>query len=300
MGIAALSMLVGFVMAAAKIIVGLKANSTAVVSDGFESASDVLTSGIVLIGLYIARKPPDEDHPYGHGRFETLAGLAVGTILAASGTLICHRAFDRLHDAAHIPAAFAMWPVIASVVIKGAIFAYKRRAGKRSGSSSLMADAWHDAVDMLSGVTALVALGIALADPARFSAADHYGGFLVGVIVIFLGIRVIHETAFLLVDTMPDPKLMAKIRDVALHVPGALAIEKCYARKTGLSYHVDLHLEVDPNLTVRESHEIARQVKRAIRTNLDWVADVLVHVEPYSGGRDRSHVATDPVTEMRR
>ncbi len=281
MGIAALSMLVGLVMAAIKIIVGLKANSTAVVSDGFESASDVLTSGIVLAGLWIAAKPADEDHPYGHGRVETLAGLAVGTILAASGIVICHRAFDRLQDPAHIPAAFAAWPVLASLVVKGCIFGYKLRAGRRSGATSLVADAWHDGVDMLSGLTALLALGIALYDPARFSAADHYGGFVVGLIVVFLGIRVIRETAYLLVDTMPDPKLIAQIREVAMTVPGALGIEKCYARKTGLTYHVDLHLEVDPEATVRESHEIARLVKFAIRGKLNWVADVLIHVEPY-------------------
>lgn len=294
MGIAAISMLVGFVMAAAKIIVGLKANSTAVVSDGFESASDVLTSGIVLLGLYVAGKPADDDHPYGHGRFETLAGLAVGTILTVSGVLISYHAYDRLHDPFHIPAAYAMWPVIISLVIKSGMFAYKLRIGKHSGSSSLIADAWHDAVDMLSGVSALAALGITLADPGRFSAADHYGGILVGIIVIFLGIRVIRETAFLLVDTMPNPLLIAQIRDVALRVPGALEIEKCFARKTGLRYHVDLHLEVDPDMTVRDSHQIAHEVKQAVRRNLSWVADVLVHVEPYGKGEE------GPVAEPRR
>ncbi|MEO8025641.1 MAG: cation diffusion facilitator family transporter [Bryobacteraceae bacterium] len=280
MGIAAFSMLVGIVMAAVKIIVGLAANSTAVVSDGFESASDVLTSGIVLGGLYLASKPPDKEHPYGHGRFETLAGLAVGTILAVSGILICVRALYRLNDPAHIPAAFAMWPVIASLFIKGGIFGYKLRAGRRTGSAALVADAWHDAVDMLSGVTALAALGIALANPA-YSAADHYGGFLVGIFVVFLGARVVRETTEHLLDTMPDPERIERIRSVAMGVDGALAIEKLYARKTGLRYHVDLHLEVDPELTVRESHEIARNVKRAVRGKLDWVADVLVHVEPH-------------------
>jgi len=291
MGIAGLSMLVGFLMAAVKIIVGLKANSTAVVSDGFESASDVLTSGIVLVGLYIAAKPADDDHPYGHGRFETLAGLAVGTILATSGVLISHRALDRLHDPTHIPAAYALWPVLISVVIKGAVFAYKMRIGRRTGASSLIADAWHDAVDMFSGITAMIALGVALSNPERFSSADHYGGFAVGLIVIFLGIRVIYETASLLVDTMPDPKLIEQIRDVALSVAGAKAIEKCYARKTGLRYHVDLHLEVDPELSVRDSHDIAHKVKQEIRDRLDWVADVLVHVEPFLPGSDAPGVA---------
>lgn len=281
MGIAALSMLIGALLAATKIIVGLRANSTAVVSDGFESATDVLTSGIVFAGLYLASKPPDEEHPYGHGRFETLAGLAVGMILTVTGVLISQRALGRLHDPVHIPAAFAVWPLLVSLVVKSGFFGYKFRIGKRTGSTALVADAWHDAVDMLSGFTALIALLIAVSNPERLSAADHWGGFVVGIIVVLLGFRVMYDTAIHLLDTMPDPETILKIRDVALKVPGALAIEKLYARKTGLRYHVDLHLEVDPELTVRESHEIARAVKQTIKNQLDWIADVLVHVEPY-------------------
>jgi cation diffusion facilitator family transporter len=136
-------------------------------------------------------------------------------------------------------------------------------------------------VDILSGSTALIALAITLYDPVRFVAADHIGGSAVGLIVIFLGIRVVRDTTLQLMDTMPDPKALDRIRQVALQVPGAMGIEKCYARKTGLQWHVDLHLEVDPAMSVYESHEIATQVRTRIRSELDWVADVLVHVEPH-------------------
>jgi cation diffusion facilitator family transporter len=135
-------------------------------------------------------------------------------------------------------------------------------------------------VDILSATAALVAVMLALADPARFVEADRWGGFAVGLIVIFTGVRVVRDTSMQLIDTMPGDALMNTIRTVAMRVPGVLGVEKCYARKTGLQYHVDLHLEVDPEITVRESHFIAHNVQLRIKNDLDWVADVLVHVEP--------------------
>lgn len=144
-----------------------------------------------------------------------------------------------------------------------------------------MADSWNDAVDILSGFTALTALAITLSNPVRFAAADHIGGFMVGLIVIFLGLHVVRDTTMQLVDTMPPPALLEAIRKTAMSVPGALGVEKCFARKTGLKYHVDLHLEVDPSMTVSKSHEVATLVRGKIKDELDWVADVLVHVEPH-------------------
>ena len=279
--IAVVSMLASAALSAAKIIIGLHANSTAVVSDGLESAGDVLASGLALFGLVLAAKPPDTDHPYGHGRVEILSALIVGMMLTASGTLISFRSLQRVREVQHAPAAYAIWPLIASIVVKSIMGLVKRRLGRKIRSSALLADAWNDTVDILSGSTALVALGITLYDPVKFVAADHLGGAAVGIIVIFLGVRVVRDTTLQLIDTMPDPSALDRIRQVALHVPGALGIEKCYARKTGLQWHVDLHLEVDPAMSVYESHEIATQVRIRIKEELDWVADVLVHVEPH-------------------
>jgi cation diffusion facilitator family transporter len=279
--VAITSMLVSAVLAAAKITVGLRAGSTATVSDGFESAGDVLASGLVLLGLIIAAKPPDAEHPYGHGRLETLSALAVGMLLAATGVLI---AFESLHltgESSHTPARYAVWPLIASIVVKSISSAAKRTYGRKINSAGLVADAWNDTVDILSGTVALLGLGLTLLNPARFAAADRMGGSAVGIIVIFLGIRVVHDTVVQLMDTMPDPRAMDRIRNTGLSVPGVLGIEKCFARKTGLKWHVDLHLEVDPGMSVYRSHEIATQVKEKIRSEVDWVADVLVHVEPH-------------------
>ena len=156
------------------------------------------------------------------------------------------------------------------------------RRGKRTRSAALKADAWHDLVDLCSSGIALSAVLLSILFP-DLHAADHYGGFAIGVIVIFLGLRVARETTLQLMDTMPDETQMAQIRAAGLRVTGALGIEKCFARKTGLRYHVDLHLEVDPCLTVLASHEIAHAVRINIKKELDWVEDVLVHVEPYLG-----------------
>jgi cation diffusion facilitator family transporter len=278
--IALASIAASAILATIKIAVGLSAHSVAVVSDGLENAADLFSSGLVLLGLWIAAKPADADHPYGHGRFETLTGLAIGVFLAVVGSAICFGALERREEV-HRPALYALWPLVGSTAIKGALAMAKMRAGRRAGSSGLTADAWHDVVDILSGGVALVAVLISALGSAAFSAADHYGGFVVGVIVIFLGLRVARETTLQLMDTMPDEAQMREIRAAALRVPGALAVEKCFARKTGLRYHVDMHLEVDPQLSVLASHEIATEVKRNIKSEIAWVEDVLVHVEPH-------------------
>ncbi|MCX6625538.1 MAG: cation diffusion facilitator family transporter [Acidobacteria bacterium] len=279
--VAVAGMVVSGLLAALKISVGWFAGSTSVVADGIESAADVVTSGIVLFGLEVASRPPDDNHPYGHGRFETLTGLAVGLILAITGGGICFRSLQMINGQHAPPASYAMWALLVSIVAKAVLSSYKFRNGRKIHSAALVADAWNDSVDILSGAVAMVAVGLTIFDPARFLAADHCGGAAVGLIVIFLGIQVIRETVLHLMDTMPDGKTLDEIRSVAGQVPGVHGVEKCYARKTGLQYHVDLHVEVDQDMTVRASHQLAHEVRQAIVDRLDWVADVLVHVEPY-------------------
>ncbi len=281
--IAVISVLVSCALATAKIIIGWMAGSTSVVADGFESAGDVVASTIVLFGLTVAAKPPDANHPYGHGRFEMLTGLAVGFILAVGGVGICVNSVQRAQQAHEVPAFYGLWPLVGSIIAKSVLSAVKFRYGRRIQSGALIADAWNDTVDIVSGTAALIALGLTLLNPQRFLAADHYGGFVVGIIVIFTALRVVRDTSLQLMDTMPDEELMTSVREVAMTVPGVHGVEKCFARKTGLQYHVDLHLEVDPNLTVRDSHDIASHVRDRIKERLDWVADVMVHVEPFLG-----------------
>lgn len=266
-------------LAVVKILAGLAAHSVAVVSDGLESASDCFTSGLVYVGLRVAERPADQDHPYGHGRFETLTGLAIGVLLAVIGAVICVRSIEERYER-HMPELLAVWVMLASIGVKAALAAVKARVARRTGSAALSADSRHDLVDLLSGAVALGAVLVAILFP-QLHAADHWGGFAIGLIVILLGVHVARDTTLQLMDTMPDESQMEQIRAAALRVPGALGVEKCFARKTGLRYHVDLHLEVDPAMTVLASHEIATAVRFSIRQELDWVADVLVHVEPH-------------------
>lgn len=279
--VAAAGMAVSALLALIKIYAGLAGHSTAVVADGLESTADVFASGFVWLGLRLAAIPPDRNHPYGHGRVETLTGLLIGLFLTAGGAVICYASLLRLGMHRAPMAAFVVWPLFASLAAKSGLAALKFRYGRRLASAALVADAWNDTMDTISATAALIAVGLALSDPARFSDADHYGGFVVGLFVIATGVRVARETALQLMDTMPDDRMMNQIRVAARAVDGVRGVEKCFARKTGLRYHVDLHLEVDPEMTVRQSHEIAHNVQERVTRDLDWVAGVLVHVEPW-------------------
>src|SRR5579884_1463921 len=202
-------------LAVLKIAVGVRANSVAVISDGLESAGDVFTSGLVFLGLLVASRPPDKEHPYGHGRFEILTGLAVGALLTVAGSLICFTALQNGLAVDHVPKPFALWALLISIAAKTGLWLTKRYYGRRIHSVALVADSLNDATDVLSAAVALAALGLALLNPS-LAAADHIGGALVGVIVIVLGARVIYETSSQLMDTMPSEPMLSEIRDAAL------------------------------------------------------------------------------------
>jgi len=284
--IAITGMAVSAALALLKIGTGLTSHSTSLLADGFESAGDVVSSGMVFLGLTLAARPADSNHPYGHGRAEILTGLLLGIILLIGGIAIAVHAIVGVADVTQIPKAYAIWPIVISIAVKLWLMRVKLVEGRKLNSASLKADAYNDAIDMLSGLAALTALGLTLSNPERFLLADHYGGFAIGLIMMFTAVRVARDTSLQLMDTMPAEQLLYQVREVALLVPGVEGVEKCYARKTGLQYHVDLHLEVNPEISVREGHDIASRARDAIRERIDWVADVLVHVEPTPGGYD--------------
>ena len=274
---------VSVLLACSNIVIGILTHSTSVVATGFEFAGDVLASSIVLIGMGVAARPADDNHPYGHGRFETLSALVVGVILAAAGVTISYQSLHAVGAKHPPPGMSAAAALVVAVILRGVMSTVKFRVGRRLRSSALIADAWNDAVDILSALAALTAVTLAVYDPARFLAADHYGGFVVGIVVVITGIRVARDASLELVDTMPRPDLTGEIVRVAQSVTGVRGIDKVFARKTGLQYHVDLHIEVDPTQTVAASHAIGGHVRATLKGELPWVADVLVHVEPSNG-----------------
>lgn len=268
-------------LAVLKITVGLAAGSAATVADGVESAADVFASGLLIFGLTLAARPADRNHPYGHGRFEILTGLAIGMMLCFTGGAISYRSYLHIGHAGAPPQAFAIWPLLISLIAKGALSYYKLSIAKRIQSGALAADGKNDFVDVISGLTALAALGLTLLDPTRFADADPVGGALVGGIVFFLGLQVMWETSAQLVDTMPNDTNLAELRAVAMSVPGVEDVEKIMARKTGLRWHVDMHVHVNPMMSVRDSHIVAGTIKTELRTKLNWIENVLVHIEPF-------------------
>lgn len=267
-------------LAVLNIVIGIVTTSTSVFATGIEFMGDVLASSVVLLGMFVAVRPADEDHPYGHGRIETLAALVVGLILAGGGAGICWNSLQAVGEVHPPPGTVAILALLVAIAVRGIMSGIKFTVGRRIQSASLVADAWNDTVDILAALVALTAVGLATYDRERFLAADHYGGFAVGVIVILIGLRVLRDASLELMDTMPPSAMIERVRATALAVPGVEGVDKAYARKTGFKYHVDLHIEVDPALTVAASHVIAGQVRSQTRAQLGWVADVLVHVEP--------------------
>lgn len=278
--LAAISIAASIVLALSNIAAGLLSRSTSVLAAGLEFTGDIFASVIVFLGMWMAARPPDEDHPYGHGRFEILAGLLVGILLVLAGAGICFYSFNRLIGGSPPPAVGGIWVLFASIAVKGVLATSKFRVGNRIGSAALIADAWNDTVDILSAAVALGAVSLTLHDPAMFPHADVAGGGVVGVIVVLTGLRVVRDATMELTDTMPDAALLQRIRTAAFAVPGVEGVEKCFARKTGLRYHVDIHIEVDPGMTVAQSHGIAHEVSEHVGRTVDCVAGVLVHIEP--------------------
>lgn len=278
--VAAVSVLLNLMLAVAALWVGQVGASTTLVAAGVEFAADVVASLVVLVGFWYALRPADSNHPYGHGRAETLTGLVVGLGLVGVGLAIGGRSLQQLGTEASRPAAFTLWPLVVALFVKGGLMATKVRLAHRIGSQALLADACNDSVDVLSSLTALGALGLALSSPERFAHADDYGGVLVGIFVVTAGIGVVRSTSLDLLDTMPSAALLDAVRATARGVEGVRGVEKCFGRKTGLQYHLDLHLEVDGWISVDEGHRIAADVRDRICQQNASVSDVLVHVEP--------------------
>ena len=278
--VAAISVALNACLAAGALVVGARGGSLTVMASGVEFAADVGASLVVLAGFWYASRPADANHPYGHGRAETLTGLVIGLALFVVGAAIVVHALSDVSAMHPPPAAYTVWPLAVALAVKSTLMVWKVRVGRRTGSQALLADGWNDSVDVLSAVAAIVALALTLYDPATFRAADHVGGMLVGVFVIIAGLGVARSTSQDLIDTMPPGVLLDRVRQSACQVDGVRGVEKLFGRKTGLQYQMDLHLEVDGWISVDEGHVIATHVRDRIRADVSEVSDVLVHVEP--------------------
>jgi cation diffusion facilitator family transporter len=268
-------------LALIKLAAGIAGHSHGVLADGIESAGDALASGVVLFGLKVSLLPPDLEHPYGHGRAEGIAGKTVATMMLVSGMLLLWANASELitlietPKAVRFPAAWTIWPAIVSVFVKTGMFSYKLKVGRRVGSMGLEADAWNDFADILSAIMVIVGVVFAL---HGYVWADHLAAVAVALLIVITSLRVFRDTTVALLDQQAPPEFLADLRALAQSVPGVAGVEKLLARRAGLNYFVDMHLEVDGVMTVHEAHAVSHRVKELIKSKRGDIADVLIHI----------------------
>jgi cation diffusion facilitator family transporter len=270
-------LLVNVALAAIKLVAGILGHSYALIADAIESMVDLGGSAVIWGGLHIASKPADQAHPYGHGRAESIAAMIVAMMVFVAGLGIGLRALEEIRDPGGAPEAYTLFVLIAVVVVKETMFRIGRRGSRRTGSTAVHVDAWHHRSDAISSLAAL--LGIAGAVYGRVGWADGAAAGVASVIIMLNGALLFRRPMVELMDTHP-PEVIAMADRIARGIPGVVNTHKVGARKSGVRYFVDMHVRVDPDLTVRESHAIGHKVKDAIRAEMPEIADVLVHIEP--------------------
>lgn len=283
MRVSLLAMGVAGLLALVKLVTGLVGNSYALIADAVESFADVASSAIVWGGLAISVRPPDADHPYGHGKAEPLAALAVGMMLVGAAVGIAVQAVGGLLSPQQVPAGYTLAVLVVVVVVKETMFRISSRVGRRIASMAVLADAWHHRSDAITSLIAAGGISISLFAGPGYEAADELAALGATAIIAFNGFRFVRQAMSELMDQRPEPGLIERVRSTAAGVGGVEGVEKLLARKMGTSYLVDMHVEVDGALPVRDAHAVGHGVKDQIRRHHPEVADVLVHIEPAPG-----------------
>ena len=278
--LALLGVAVNFLLALVKIVAGVLGNCYALIADGIESTLDIFGSLAIWVGLKVAAEPPDDEHPYGHGKAEPLASVVVAfaVILAAIGLAV--ESVREIITPHHAPAPFTLAVLVAVIVVKETLFRKVSAAAGQTGSSAVKTDAWHHRSDAITSAGAFVGISIAILGGPGWEQADDWAALFTCGIIGFNGWRLLRPALLEIMDTAPPKELEAAVRAVAAGVPGVVDVEKCRLRKMGIEFYVDIHIGVDAALTVRDGHRIAHEVKDAIRAANPAAADVLVHIEP--------------------
>ena len=274
--------LVNTVLAITKGAAGVAGNSYALVADAIESTLDIFSSAIVWGGLKISTLPADEDHPYGHGKAEPLAGALVAIGLFAGAIIIVMQSVREIITPHHAPESFTLLVLVVVVITKELLFGFVMKVGNEVQSTAVRGDAWHHRSDAITSAAAFVGISVALIGGNGYESADDWAAMFVSVIIAINAYRIFRPSLNEIMDAAQQPEIEKRVREVASGVEGVLWLEKCYIRKMGFDYFVDLHVTVDANITVHEGHEIARCVKLALRQSNSSIADVLIHIEPSS------------------
>lgn len=274
-------MLVNLALATAKLFAGVTGHTYALIADAVESTIDIFSSLVVWSGLHIAAQPADEDHPYGHGRAEALAGALVALIVISAAIGIAVQAVREIRTPHHTPAAWTLVVLSAVIIIKEWLFRRVFAVGSDVGSTAVVADAQHHRSDVFTSAAAFVGISVALIGGPGWGWADGVAALFASGVILYNGVRILGPSVNDLMDRAPDDTVVRQISDAAHSVHEVCAIEKLKVRKAGLAYFVDLHVQADAQLSFHEAHIVSGKVKGAIREAVPLVSEVLIHMEPY-------------------
>ena len=267
------------VLAIVKFAGGVWGGTYVLIADGIESMLDVFSSALVWAGFRVAARPPDDDHPYGHGKAEPLAAMAVGLVILAAAAWIAVHAVHEIvtpHRAPH----WATLPLLAAIVgVKWWFSRRMARAGESEGSTGLGVEAWHHYADAITSAAAFVGIGISVTCGKGFETADDWAALVACGVIVFNGLTIFNRSLSDVMDTAVPQAFEDEVRAVAVVVDGVSGLDKCRVRKSGLSHFVDIHVVVNPHLTVRQGHDIAHAVKDALLHSPLRITDVSVHIE---------------------
>jgi cation diffusion facilitator family transporter len=267
-----------FLLALCKCAAGLIGHSFALVADGIESLMDVFSSIAVYLGLRLAIKPPDKEHPYGHGKAEPVAAATVSLAMAAAGVGIAIESIVLLRTPHPLPRPYTLWVLLAVFGVKLLLTRYVFAVAHSIDSIAVRGDAWHHLSDAITSLFAFA--GISAALMTKDFRADDWAALCASVVILFNAWRQIRTPMEEILDTAPPPEIEQHVRDAAASVPGVVGLEKCFVRKVGFRYYVDLHVVVNGDITVRSGHAISHKVEDKVLANVARVAKVLVHIEP--------------------
>lgn len=274
------SVTANILLAAAKGIAGVLGNSYALIADAVESATDVASSLIVWGGLKISTLPPDKDHPYGHGKAEPLAAVAVSLTLMAAAIGIAIESVREIQTPHHAPAPFTVVVLVFVVITKEALYRFVFKVGDAIKSTAVQGDARHHRSDALTSLAAFIGITVSLIGGSGYESADDWAALAASGVILLNAYRILRPAIDEVMDASPPSNIERSIRNTAEAVEGVVGLEKSFVRKMGLTYYVDLHVTVDGEMSVRDGHDIARNVKRSIKHSHPYVAEVLIHVEP--------------------
>lgn len=268
------------VLALTKITAGIVGNSYALIADGVESVLDIFSSLLVWGSLRIAAQPATERYPYGYGKVEPLAALAVATTLIGAAIAISVQSIREIQTPHHLPAPFTLIVLVAVVIAKEIMFRFLSRTGQSIGSNAMQTDAWHHRSDSLTSIAAFIGISIALFAGEGYESADDWAALFAATVIAFNGVRLFRSALREVLDVSPPPELIAKIRNIAGAVPGVITLDKCRVRSSGLIKFIDLHIVVGGEITVKRGHAISHEVKDALLASDLGIRDVTVHIEP--------------------